>query len=46
MQGCEKRPLGDLFGVTNFGVNLTTLAPAVVSSLRHAHTAQDELIYI
>ena len=46
MQGREKRPLGDLFGLTNFGVNLTTLAPAVVSSLRHAHTAQDELIYI
>ena len=46
MQGREKRPLGDLFGLTNFGVNLTQLAPGAVSSLRHAHTAQDELIYI
>ena len=46
MQGCEKRPLGDLFGVTNFGVNLTKLASGAVSSLRHAHTTQDELIYI
>jgi len=46
MQGREKRPLGDLFGLTNFGVNLTQLVPSAVSSLRHAHTTQDELIYI
>lgn len=41
-----KRPLGDLFGLTNFGVNLTTLAPGGESALRHAHTKQDEFIYI
>ena len=46
MQGREKHPLGDLFGLTNFGVNLTQLAPSAVSSLRHAHTTQDEFIYI
>ena len=46
MQGREKRPLGDLFGLTNFGVNLTQLAPSAVSSLRHAQTTQDEFIYI
>ena len=46
MAGREKRTLGDLFGLTNFGVNLTTLAPGSVSSLRHAHTTQDELVYI
>ncbi len=46
MQGREKRPLGDLFGLSNFGVNLTQLAPGAVSSLRHAHTQQDEFIYI
>jgi uncharacterized cupin superfamily protein len=46
MQGREKRPLGALFGLTNFGVNLTTLAPGAVSALRHAHTTQDEFIYI
>ena len=46
MQGREKRTLGDLFGLTNFGVNLTQLAPSAVSSLRHAHTTQDEFIYI
>src|SRR5258705_4124942 len=46
MAGREKRPLGDLFGLTNFGVNLTRLAPNSVSSIRHAHTKQDEFIYI
>lgn len=42
----EKRPLGDLFGLSNFGVNLTRLAPGGVSALRHAHTLQDEFIYV
>ena len=44
--GREKRPLGDLFGLQNFGVNLTRLAPGAVSALRHAHTRQDEFIYV
>ena len=42
----EKRPLGDLFGLTNFGVNLTRIAPGGASALRHAHTKQDEFVYI
>lgn len=46
MAGREKRPLGDLFGLVNFGVNLTRLAPNAVSALRHAHTMQDEFIYV
>ena len=46
MAGREKRQLGDLFGLTNFGVNLTRLAPNSVSALRHAHTRQDEFVYI
>ena len=46
MIGREKHPLGDLFGLTNFGVNLTQLAPGAVSSLRHAHTTQDEFVYV
>jgi uncharacterized cupin superfamily protein len=41
-----KRPLGDLFGLTVFGVNLTTLKPGAMSALRHAHTKQDEFVYI
>ena len=44
--GREKRPLGDLFGLTNFGVNLTRLAPGGSSAIRHAHSRQDELVYI
>jgi uncharacterized cupin superfamily protein len=44
--GRAKRPLGDLFGLTNFGVNLTRLEPGAVSSIRHAHSLQDEFIYI
>src|SRR5690242_15030406 len=46
MAGREKRPLGELFGLSNFGVNLTRLAPGATSALRHAHSRQDELVYI
>ncbi len=46
MEGREKRPLGDLFGLSNFGVNLTRLLPGACSALRHAHSKQDEFIYI
>jgi uncharacterized cupin superfamily protein len=46
MAGRQKRPLGDLFGLTNFGVNFTRLAPSAVSTLRHAHSSQDEFVYI
>ena len=42
----EKRVLGDVFGLRNFGVNLTRLPPGAISALRHAHTRQDELVYI
>ena len=46
MKGREKRPLGDLFGLTNFGVNLTRIAPGGSSALRHAHAKQDEFVYV
>ena len=46
MAGREKRPLGDLFGLTNFGVNLTRLAPGAQSALKHAHARQDEFVYV
>jgi uncharacterized cupin superfamily protein len=46
MAGREKRPLGDVFGVTNFGVNLTRLVPGGESALLHRHSGQDEFIYI
>ena len=46
MAGRVKRPLGDLFGLANFGVNLTTLRPGAASSLRHAHSKQDEFVFV
>jgi uncharacterized cupin superfamily protein len=46
MAGRQKRQLGELFGLKNFGVNLTSLAPNALSSIRHAHTKQDEFIYV
>ena len=42
----DKRPLGDSFGLMNFGANLTRLSPGGSSALRHAHTKQDEFVYI
>lgn len=44
--GREKRQLGEVFGLSNFGVNLARLAPGAVSALRHSHTRQDEFVYI
>jgi len=46
LQGRDKRVLGDLFGLRNFGVNLTTLAPGGISALRHSHAVQDEFVFV
>jgi len=46
MAGRTKKQLGTPFGLTNFGVNLTRLAPGAMSALRHAHAVQDEFVYI
>ena len=46
MEGRTKRPLGDLFGLSNFGVNIVHLVPGARSALRHAHTRQDEFVYV
>jgi len=42
----EKWKLGDLYGLTQFGVNLVDLAPGAWSAQRHWHTREDELIYV
>jgi len=42
----EKRPLGDVFWLKTFGVNLTRLAPGGESALLHRHSRQDEFVYI
>lgn len=44
--GREKRQLGEALGLTNFGVNLTRMAPGSQSALLHRHTKQDEFVYI
>ncbi|MBZ5790462.1 cupin domain-containing protein [Burkholderia contaminans] len=46
MAGREKKPLGDPFGLSQFGVNLTTLRPGAVSALHHQHAKQDEWVYV
>ena len=46
---CRQRKrsrLGDVAGLTQFGVNLLRLPPGVWSSQRHWHTAEDEFVYI
>lgn len=39
-------PLGDAFGLTQFGVNLETLQPGAESALRHWHDLEDEFVYV
>ncbi|MEZ5503474.1 MAG: cupin domain-containing protein [Halioglobus sp.] len=46
VKGRTKRKLGDIFDLTNFGVNLTELDPGSASSVKHCHTKQDEFIFI
>lgn len=46
VEGRTKHRLGDHFGLTTFGINLTELAPGSVSALFHHHTKQDEFIYV
>jgi uncharacterized cupin superfamily protein len=38
--------LGDMAGLSQFGVNLLRLAPGVWSSQRHWHTAEDEFVWV
>jgi uncharacterized cupin superfamily protein len=44
--GRGKRKLGDLFDLDQFGVNVTTLDPGAATALLHAHSAEDEFIYV
>ncbi len=41
-----KRALTGPLGLTQFGVNLTTLEPGAMSSLRHWHAREDECVYV
>jgi uncharacterized cupin superfamily protein len=46
LAGREKRALGDALHLTQFGVNLVTLAPGSWSSQRHWHANEDEFVYV
>ena len=42
----EKRKIGDVFCLTQFGVNLTRLPPGEMSAQRHWHHKEDEFIMV
>ncbi|ALK10906.1 cupin domain-containing protein [Blastochloris viridis] len=44
--GRTKYALGNAFGLDQFGVNLTELAPGAASALRHWHAAEDEFVFV
>ena len=46
MAGRSSRRLGDLAGLTQFGVNIVTLEPGAVASLRHWHLREDEFAMV
>ncbi|MFO1084692.1 MAG: cupin domain-containing protein [Reyranellaceae bacterium] len=42
----RRQALGDVFGLSQFGVNVLELPPGAWSSQRHWHERQDELVYV
>src|SRR6266516_2597290 len=44
--GREKQRLGDVMGLSQFGVNITRIKPGSASALRHWHEQEDEFIYM
>jgi uncharacterized cupin superfamily protein len=46
IEGREKKRLGNVAGLSQFGVNLTTLKPGAWSSQRHWHRNEDEFVYV
>ena len=45
-RGRHKQALGDVVGLTQFGVNITRIEPGQTSALRHWHEQEDEFIYM
>ncbi len=45
-QNRYNRRIGDFAGLKNYGVILTRIIPGGQSSYRHAHTKQDEFVYV
>jgi uncharacterized cupin superfamily protein len=46
MAGRSSLRLGEAGGLTQFGVNLVTLEPGALSSLRHWHHREDEFVMV
>lgn len=46
MAGRSSLRLGDLAGLTQFGVNIVTLEPGAAASLRHWHLREDEFALV
>lgn len=46
MAGRSSLRLGQAGGLTQFGVNLVTLEPSALSSLRHWHLVEDEFVMV
>ena len=46
VKGRFKRRLGPVLGLTDLGVNITTLMQGAASSMRHHHSNNDEFVYI
>ncbi len=46
MKGRSSLRLGQAGGLTQFGVNLVTLEPGALSSLRHWHMNEDEFVMV
>jgi len=44
--GRRKRALGNVFGLSEFGVNHTVLDPGAASAQRHWHSGEDEFVYV
>jgi len=42
----RKQHLGDIFALSQFGVNRVEIDPHVESTIRHWHTHEDEFVYI
>lgn len=46
MAGRSQRKVGDAAGITQFGANIVYLEPGAMSSLRHWHEQQDEVLVV
>lgn len=46
VEGRLRKRLGDAGGLTQFGVNLTRLAPGSASAHRHWHESEDEFVFV